>query len=64
MHGGHDDDDSEQAVIRDYKDSLVRGLAPSTITVWIEKIVETANALCGSSSAAIKYKKGEAIWAK
>lgn len=48
-------DDSEQA-IRDYKDSLVQGLAPSAITAWIEKVVDTANALCGSSTA-IKYKK-------
>lgn len=47
------DDPEEQ--VKDYKDSLVQGLAPSAIASWIEKIVDAANKLCNGS--AIRYEK-------
>jgi hypothetical protein len=53
---GNDDDDLEEQV-RDYKDSLVQGLAPSAIAAWIEKVVDTAIRLCNGS--AIRYERDD-----
>jgi hypothetical protein len=43
----------EPAQVKDYKDSLMGGLAPQTIAVWMEKVADTANRICGGSK--IRY---------
>lgn len=50
--------DAESEQLRDYKDSLVQSLAPPMIETWIEKVVDTANGLCGGS-ASIMYERAD-----
>jgi hypothetical protein len=47
--------DDEPVLTKDYKNSVVDGLAPSVISIWMEKVVDTANRICGGSK--ISYVK-------
>lgn len=47
----------EPAQVKDYKDSLMGGLAPQAIAGWIEKVVDTANRICGGSK--IRYVRND-----
>jgi hypothetical protein len=50
---------SESKQVKDYYDSLINIIVPSTISVWLEKVVKSANEICGNSmkDTVIRYDR-------